>query len=140
VSNVYLDASALTKLIIEEPETAVLQDAVRGHGLLSSRVAVVEVTKAVTRYDPDAAPIAFFTRVTFVELDADLATAAGATGGPSLRALDAIHVVSALILRAEIESFITYDARQAEAARAAGLDVIAPGLDRMSRAWPEDFR
>jgi len=128
MSNVYLDASALTKLIIEEPETAVLQDVIRGHGLLSSRVAVVEVTKAVTRYDPDAEPFAFFARVTFLELDADLATAAGATGGPGLRALDAIHVATALILQSEIERFITYDARQSEAARAAGLHVIAPGL------------
>ena len=127
MSNVYLDASALTKLIIEESETAVLQDLVRGHGLVSSRIAVVEVTKAVTRYDPDAEPIAFFSRVTFVELDADLATAAGATGGPGLRALDAIHVATALVLRSEIQSFITYDTRQADAARAAGLHVIAPG-------------
>jgi uncharacterized protein len=128
MSNVYLDASALTKLVIQEPETAALQDVIRGHGLLSSRVAVVEVTKAVTRYDPDAEPIAFFARVTFLELDADLATAAGATGGPSVRALDAIHIATALILLSEIESFITYDARQSEAASAAGLHVIAPGL------------
>jgi predicted nucleic acid-binding protein len=128
MSNVYLDASALTKLIVEEPETAALREVIRGHWLLSSRVAVVEVTKEVTRHDPDAEPIAFFLHVTFLELDAELATAAGATGGPDLRALDAIHVATALILRSEIESFITYDARQSEAARAAGLQVIAPGL------------
>lgn len=127
MSNLYLDASALTKLVIEEPETPILQDLVRGHGLVSSRVAVVEVTKAVARCDPDAEPSAFLSRVTFVELDADLAMAAGATGGPGLRALDAIHVATALLLRSEIESFITYDIRQAEAARAAGLHVIAPG-------------
>ena len=127
MSNMYLDASALTKLVIEEPETVVLQEVLRGHRLLSSRVAVVEVIKAVTRYDPDAEPIAFFSRVTFLELDADLALAAAATGGPGLRALDAIHVVTALVLGSEIESFITYDTRQADAARAAGLHVIAPG-------------
>ena len=126
MSNMYLDASALTKLVIEEPETLVLQEVLRGHRLVSSRVAVVEAIRAVTRYDPDAEPIAFFSRVTFLELDADLALAAGATGGPGLRALDAIHVVTALVLGSEIESFITYDTRQADAARAAGLHVIAP--------------
>lgn len=127
MSNVYLDASALTKLIIEEPETPVLRDVVRGHRLLSSRIAVVEVTKAVARYDRDAGPIAFFSHVTFLELDASLATAAGSTGGPGLRALDAIHVATALVLGPEIESFITYDTRQADAARDSGFHVIAPG-------------
>jgi predicted nucleic acid-binding protein len=55
-----------------------------------------------------------------------LARLAGATGGPSLRALDAIHVAAALRLGPEIEVFVTYDDRQAEAARAAGFDVVSP--------------
>ena len=49
-----------------------------------------------------------------------------AAGGPSLHALDAVHVASALRLAPEIEAFVTYDDRQADAARAAGLDVVAP--------------
>lgn len=63
----------------------------------------------------------------FVELDADLARIAGAVGGAGLRALDAIHVASALRLGPEIETFVTYDSRQATAARTAGLRVVAPG-------------
>jgi predicted nucleic acid-binding protein len=86
----------------------------------------VEVTKAVARADPGADLRGALSRLAFVELDADLARLAGATGGPALRALDAIHVASALRLVPEIEAFVTYDDRQSDAARAAGFDVVAP--------------
>ena len=111
---------------MEEPETASLQDLVRGRLLASSRVAVVEVTKAVARANPEADPLPVFALLAFVELDADLAHIAGATGGTGLRALDAIHVASALRLGDEVDGFVTYDGRQADAARAVGLQVHAP--------------
>jgi predicted nucleic acid-binding protein len=111
---------------VEEPETGALQDLVRGRLLASSRVAVVEVTKAVARANPDADPLPVFALLAFVELDADLAHVAGATRGTSLRALDAIHVASALRLGDEVDGFVTYDGRQADAARAVGLHVHAP--------------
>jgi len=111
---------------VEEPETESLQDLVRGRLLASSRVAVVEVAKAVARANPDADPQPVFALLAFVELDADLASVAGATGGTSLRALDAIHVASALRLGDEVDGFVTYDDRQADAARAVGLHVHAP--------------
>ncbi len=48
------------------------------------------------------------------------------SGLGSRRALDAIHIASALTLGEELEAVVTYDARMAEAARAAGLRVEAP--------------
>lgn len=45
---------------------------------------------------------------------------------PHLRSLDAIHVMTALNLEA-IEAFMTYDKRQAAAARLAGLPTVSPG-------------
>ncbi len=126
MTGLYLDASAITKLVILEQESAVLLHAVRGHNLFTSRIAVVEVGKAVARSSPGADPRTTLSKLGFVELDADLAQIAGATGGPALRALDAIHVASALRLGPEIESFVTYDDRQADAARSAGLTVMSP--------------
>ena len=124
--SVYLDASAITKLVVDERESAALERLVAGKALATSRVAVVEVTKAVARADPGADPWDVLSLLAFVELDADLARLAGATGGPALRALDAVHVASALRLAPELEVFVTYDDRQANAARAAGLDVVSP--------------
>jgi predicted nucleic acid-binding protein len=95
--------------------------------MATSRVSVVEVGKAVARANPEADTNGILALLAFVELDAELAAVAADTGGASLRALDAIHVASALRLGPEIESFLTYDARQAEAAGAAGLRVLAPG-------------
>jgi len=124
--SLYLDASAITKLVVDEPQSAALERLVVGKALATSRVAVVEVTKAVARADPGADAWGVLSRLAFVELDADLARLAGATGAPSLRALDAVHVASALRLVPEVEAFVTYDGRQADAARAAGFDVVAP--------------
>jgi hypothetical protein len=44
-----------------------------------------------------------------------------------LRTLDALHVASAIDVRKELHAFVTYDDRQAVAARRHGLRVIAPG-------------
>ena len=110
-----------------EYESDDLWEAVAGRNLATSRVAVVEVTKAVRRVDPEANPEVMLTRMAFVELDAELATTAAAVGGVRLRALDAIHVASALRLGPELEAFITYDDRQADAAREHGFTVKSPG-------------
>ena len=122
----YLDASAITKLVVDEAETAALRMRVRGERLATSRVAVVEVTKAVGRANPTADPQPILNRLAFVELDANLARLAGATGGFGLRALDAIHVASAVRLGQEMNAFVTYDDGQAAAASAVGFAVEAP--------------
>jgi uncharacterized protein len=51
---------------------------------------------------------------------------AGRVFHPRLRSLDAIHVMTALELR-PIEAFMSYDKRQIEAARRAGLPIVSPG-------------
>ena len=126
MSVLYLDASAITKLLIAEPESEALLSAVRGNTLISSRVVVVEVGKAVGRADPSVDPQPVLARLAFVEMDADLALIAAGTGSAALRALDAIHVASALRVGGEIAGFVTYDDRQAAVARSAGLTVVSP--------------
>ena len=126
--SLYLDASAITKLVISEGETPALQGRIRSRQIISSRVAVVEVAKAVARANPAADVQPILARLAFVELEAELARIAGGTGDPSLRALDAIHVASAVRLGPEVEAFLTYDDRQALAARTAGLSVESPAI------------
>lgn len=93
-----------------------------------------ELRRAVLRTAPgqlDAAD-ALLGRLRLVRLDAALLDAAGRLGPPGLRTLDAIHLQSALLLGDELDALITYDARQAEAARATGLSVRVPA--RAARA------
>jgi predicted nucleic acid-binding protein len=59
-------------------------------------------------------------------VDRAVLAAAGAITEPGLRALDAIHVTAAAYL-SPIDAFVTYDERQAAAARLAGLRTTAPG-------------
>jgi uncharacterized protein len=132
----YADASALVKLLREEAETSALRAFLEGADLVSSELILTEIPRAVRRaaaYDP-ALPLDLLLEragelvdaVALRPLDRALLAGAGAIAEPALRALDAVHLVSAVDL-APIEAFVTYDERQAAAARLAGLRTMAPG-------------
>jgi predicted nucleic acid-binding protein len=124
----YVDASALAKLILEEPASAAMARwHLESERIVTSRVGLVETRRAVARHAHDAVHLEFVLRsVETIELDGVIARAAGAIGPATLRTLDAIHVASAVALQPELDAFVTYDDRLAEAARAAGLTVIRP--------------
>lgn len=126
----YVDSSALVKLVLRESESDALRDYLTAlPDPATSRIAVVEVHRAMARYagEPEVAAIAaVWDRTVFIELEASVAESAAGIGPPALRSLDAIHLASALALADDLESFVTYDARLADAARAAGLAVVAP--------------
>jgi predicted nucleic acid-binding protein len=62
--------------------------------------------------------------VALVRPDDSVFTMAGLLTGRHLRSLDALHIT--LALRAGCSTMVTYDDRQAVAARQAGLAVVAP--------------
>jgi predicted nucleic acid-binding protein len=132
VTACYLDASALVKLGTPERESDALRRHLAGCDVrLTSRLAVVEVSRALVRRGAASAALVgairdAFTGLDIVELDERIATAASELLPPTLRSLDAIHLASALALGDELEAFVTYDARLADAARTAGLTVVAP--------------
>ena len=129
IGRVYLDASAAVKLVLNERESGALAAYLSiPRTRMSSRVLEVEVLRAVRRVKPESEEQArvLLAVTEFVELDAEIGATAGALAPPALRSLDAIHLASALTLGAELDAFITYDARQAEAARSLGLPVESP--------------
>jgi predicted nucleic acid-binding protein len=127
---VYLDASALVKLVHAEPETEALRAFLADMSLLlTSRVAQVEVRRAVARIaEPgdDEHVRSVLEGLQTIELDAAVADAAGLAEPVSLRSLDAIHLASVLAVSDAVEAVVTYDLRLADAARQAGLEVVAP--------------
>lgn len=62
-----------------------------------------------------------------VPLDRVVQDVACDIGDPLLCSLDALHLASALLLGADLTTFISYDHRLADAAQAAGLIIAAPG-------------
>ena len=115
------------KLTHEERESPALVDYLSGESVevSTSVIAEVEVLRTLRKFhvDPEEAMRGFF----LVAFDEDTRAAAAALGPVGLRALDAIHVASALAIGDRDLQFVTYDDRQAEAARAAGLQVVQPG-------------
>lgn len=132
----YADASALVKLVRDEPESDTLREFLADADIVSSELVLTEVPRAVRRaaaHDPRLTLGILMPRagevldaVGLLPLDRALLLAAGAFAGPSLRALDAIHVASAVEL-SPVDAFVSYDERQAAAARLAGLRTMSPG-------------
>ena len=129
---IYVDSSALVKLVHEERESAALETwlSLRGTGLVvTSELAVVEVVRACRRVDAAALHRArtFVTKLNFVPLTHTLLTDAAELGAASLRSLDAIHLASAMTIRDRLSAFVAYDYRLTAAAEAAGLVTAQPG-------------
>lgn len=123
-----VDTSALTKLVVAEPQTPALVKALRNKTVIASALVRTELRRAVLRAVPDRLPEAdaLIGRLLLVQLDARVLDAAGLIEPPRLRTLDAVHIQCARILGDELDAFVTYDDRQAAAARAAGLPVQQP--------------
>ncbi|MGI9093100.1 MAG: type II toxin-antitoxin system VapC family toxin [Mycobacteriales bacterium] len=128
---IYLDSSALLKLLFEEDESAALERWMSeraGAPTLSSELAKVEVVRATRRLDTDAVPAAraLVSQLDLIPLSGGLIDAAVDAGGPALRTLDALHLASALSIRTELTAFVAYDNRLIAAAEAAGLEPTRP--------------
>lgn len=124
---VYFDSSAIFKLSHQERETLALIQFLEETPLEASTsvVADVEVVRNLRNrgLNDDGALGGFY----LVALDDDICRTAASLESRTLRALDAIHIASALAIGDRDLQFVTYDDRQAEAARAAGLKVVQPG-------------
>lgn len=124
----YVDASALVKLIIAEPESVGMERwYVESERVVTSRVGIVETRRAVSRRPHDAGHLDHvLDRIEVIALDLPIADHAAAVQPATIRTLDAIHLATALAAMPDLDAFVTYDDRQAEAARALGLPVVSP--------------
>jgi len=126
---VYLDSSALVKLVVREPESAALADHLRRRpSRVSCALARVEVIRAVRGHGVPAINRArrLLGRISLLRLDDALLDEAAALNEGNLRSLDAIHLAAARALGDGLTELVTYDRRMAEAAEMAGLAVAAP--------------
>jgi len=127
----YLDSSAIVKLVVREPETvALLALLEEWPERVSSVLARVEVLRALRRARAPAADFRraelLLARLGLVRLDHEIVAAAAALEPADLRTLDAIHLATAVSLRDELAGLVTYDQRLAQAAGAARISVLMP--------------
>jgi len=125
----YLDSSAIVKLVTPEPETKALRELLRSWPeRVSSVLARVEVERVARRIGGRAVRRArtALSRVALVELDDEVVQGAAVIEPTELRTLDAIHLATALSLGKDLGAMCAYDARLANAATATGAEVVAP--------------
>jgi uncharacterized protein len=135
---IYLDTSALVKLIRTEAESSDLAnwlDERTEMRWITSTLAEVELPRAIIRagnLDGLAAVPAVLARLDRFEIDAVVRTTAAAYQDPALRSLDSIHLATASVAAsvATLTAFVTYDSRLAEATRTLGMPTVAPGMNR----------
>lgn len=126
VQVVYLDTSAAVKLLSDERESEGLRSYLdEGLTVVSSDLLETELRRIGVRHRIDQVLITdVLDGVTLTPLTRDQFRDAGLYPQVGLRSLDALHLAGALGI--EAAAILTYDIRLAEAARAHGLEVVAP--------------
>ncbi len=125
----YLDSSALVKLVVPEPETEALRaELALWERHVSSALVRTEVIRACTRISSAARRVAerVVASLDLLAVDEAILNAAGRLKPLELRTLDAIHVASAQVLGSALGVLVAYDARLVEGAKTARLSTIAP--------------
>lgn len=131
---IYLDTSALVKLIRREEESDALGDWLDERidlPWITSTLTEVELTRAIRAAAPEGLPAvpSVLARLDRFEIDPVVRSTAAAYADSGLRTLDAIHLATAQTAAAvaPLTAFVTYDSRLAEAAdRLAITAVVAP--------------
>ncbi len=126
---VYLDSSALVKLVVVESESVALRRYLRVDPRRAScALARVEVIRAVRPHGPAAATRArrLLRRLDLIPVDDELLDATAALDAGILRSLDTIHLAAAQVLGDDLSALVTYDQRMIAAASLVGVTVASP--------------
>lgn len=129
---VYLDTSAILKVLMDEPELRAMRETfhgwqVKGDDLVSSFLLHTEMHCAARRRN-FAAPETIdmvLGGIGLIDVDRTLLLAGG-KDAHGLRNADAIHLATALAVDADL--MVTYDSELFEAAKSEGLTASSPGL------------
>jgi uncharacterized protein len=128
---VYLDTSALVKLVVEEAETKALRRFIAQadpRTLITSALSRAELLRAAQRRDETTVQKAreVLDGVAEITITEGLLDRAGAIQSSTLRTLDAIHLATAMELGSELTVLVAYDARLLAAARSASVPILTP--------------
>ena len=127
---IYLESSALVKLVVAEPESSALRAYLAGQtSRVSSQLTRVEVLRAVRRAKRPQTTLRRAEQalelIALTPVDEPILARAASLDPPGLRSLDAIHLATALSLD-RLDALVTYDRRLRDAATDAGLTVASP--------------
>lgn len=126
----YLDASALVKLFKAEPETAAVRAALAQWPVRVAseliRVEAICTARRIGGEDVLNRANATLERITLIPFTKQVIEIAVGEHDRPLRAMDAIHLATALMVREDLGALFVYDADLHAAARAHDLNPLAP--------------
>ncbi|MFZ0042053.1 MAG: PIN domain-containing protein [Solirubrobacteraceae bacterium] len=127
---VYLDTSALGRILLGEPDApAILRELGAFDQRVASRLLRVELRRLASRESvlPDADQLLL--GVALMPISEAVLTAAETIAPSSVATLDAIHLATALQLAdsGRLDALMTYDRQLADGALQHGMTVLAPG-------------
>jgi predicted nucleic acid-binding protein len=131
--SLYVDSSALLKRYVDEPDSDACNAILSSDPMLvTGRHTVVELRRNLARLvaPTDLAGVRAFVEedlaaLSIIELDATTCDAAAAIAElTGVRTLDALHLGAAQRAGGTALAFVTYDLRQAQAARSLGFTVL----------------
>jgi predicted nucleic acid-binding protein len=130
VSAAYVDASALVKLLKVERETDAFLTAL-GDWPVQVASELIRVEAVCTARRLGGADVlrraeAALERITLIPLSSEIIELSLGAHTPPLRAMDAIHLATALTIREDLGSVFVYDSDLHAAARAHQLNPLAP--------------
>lgn len=130
MASVYLDTSALGRVLLGEPDaTAVLSALADFDQHVASRLLRIELRRLAFRHDVLDHADQLLATIALVPMDEPVLAASETVPPATVGTLDAVHLATALRLAAggAVDAVMTYDVRLARGARHHGLDVMAPG-------------
>lgn len=126
----YLDSSAIVKLVVKERESrALFELLVDWPERVSSALARTEVVRAVGRAGSPAEARraeALLSRIVLIRVDDAVLRVAARLAPKALRTLDAIHVATALSLGEDLGALVSYDAPMLAACALARITTLRP--------------
>jgi predicted nucleic acid-binding protein len=129
VPSVYLDTSALGRVLLGEPDAPTILAALEEFdAYVASRLMAVELRRLALRHDRRSQAERLLEAVSLVPITEGLLAAAETVSPTTVATLDAIHLATALELAAAglLDAMVTYDARLAGAARDHDVVVLSP--------------
>jgi uncharacterized protein len=130
VSTVYVDTSALGRVLLEEPDKPTIENALDTFDrVIASDLLRVELRRVGLRRGLLDRASALLSDVPLIPMDDQILAAAGTLMPPVVGTLDAIHLATAIRLSKadELDALMTYDKQLAAGAREHGIAVLSPG-------------
>jgi predicted nucleic acid-binding protein len=129
VPTVFLDTSALGRVLLDEPDTSTIKEALATFDqVTASRLLRVELRRVGLRRGLLDRANSLLMNISLIPMDDEVLDVAETLTPPIVGTLDAIHLATAVRLADEgkLDALMTYDKRLADGAREHGLTVLSP--------------